>query len=618
MCSVVGYIGKNCSRSFVLEGLRRLEYRGYDSAGFACLDSSNQQLSYAKSEGRLENLVSELDKAPIDGFLSIGHTRWATHGASSHQNAHPQFDSQKKIAIVHNGIIENYRDLKAQLMQAGHVFSSETDTEIVARLIEDLLVVHNGQKNIGKKVFVDLLNKIEGAYAFVCLMQDYPDHIIMARKRSPLCIGIGEDEMFIASDMLAFAGKTNKVIFLPDESFAIVRKNSIELYGFDGTVLQPSIQEVDSQWDDFGKNGHEHFMLKEIYEQKGALYDTVSGLRSLGTTIWDQIGFAQELVQNLDSIALVGCGASWHAARIAQFYFEQVCMIPAQVHLASEFRYKSFFPKSNTLYVFISQSGETADTLEALRMVKALGLPTLALTNSPGSAMVREANGSLLTHAGREIAVASTKAFSTQLAVLYWFAHRIGLAQGLLQDVDLEQAENDLLRAAQVLEDTLESYKFDITHTLAKRYAGYNKAIFLGRHMSYPFAMEAALKFKELAYIFSQCYPAGELKHGPLALVDKQTPVFVFSYQDPLIYQKLLSNVQEAKARGGHIVVFAFEGQDELCELADCTFIIPQVNTLLGPLAMTGLMQFFAYAVANELGLPIDKPRNLAKSVTVE
>ncbi len=276
-------------------------------------------------------------------------------------------------------------------------------------------------------------------------------------------------------------------------------------------------------------------------------------------------------------------------------------MIPAQVHLASEFRYKSFFPASNTLYVFISQSGETADTLEALRLVKSLGLPTLALTNAPSSAMVREAHGSLLTYAGREIAVASTKAFSTQLAVLYWFAHRIALTKGILHAIDLEQAENDLLRAAQVLEDSLENYKFEINHTLAKRYARYSKAIFLGRHMSYPFAMEAALKFKELAYIFSQCYPAGELKHGPLALVDSQTPIFVFSYQDPLIYQKLLSNVQEAKARGGHIVVFAFEGQDELCELADCTFIVPQVNPLLGPLAMTGLMQFFAYAVQMNL-----------------
>ncbi len=618
MCSVVGYIGKNPSRSFVLEGLRRLEYRGYDSAGFACLDSSDQRLFYAKSEGRLENLVNELDRVPIDGFSSIGHTRWATHGVSSRQNAHPQFDSQEKIAIVHNGIIENHRDLRAQLQKAGHIFLSETDTEIIARLAEDLFAAHSHQENVAKSALIELLGMLEGAYAFVFLMQDYPDQIIMVRKRSPLCVGIGDGEMFIASDMLAFAGKTNKVVFLPDESFAIVRKDTIELYAFDGTALQSQIQEVESHWDDQGKKGHKHFMLKEIYEQKGAIYDTVYALRALQEKIWDQIGCSQDYIQKLDSVVLIGCGASWHAARIAQFYFEHVCMIPAQVHLASEFRYKSFFPASHSLYVFISQSGETADTLEALRLVKSLGLPTLALVNAPSSAMVREADGSLLTHAGREIAVASTKAFSTQLAVLYWFAHRIALAKGILNELYLEQAENDLLRAAQVLEDSLENYKFDINHTLAKRYAGYSKAIFLGRHMSYPFAMEAALKFKELAYIFSQCYPAGELKHGPLALVDSQTPIFVFSYQDPLIYQKLLSNVQEAKARGGHIVVFAFEGQDELCEIADCTFIIPRLNPLLGPLAMTGLMQFFAYAVADELGLPIDTPRNLAKSVTVE
>jgi glucosamine--fructose-6-phosphate aminotransferase (isomerizing) len=617
MCSVVGYVGKNYSRSFVLEGLRRLEYRGYDSAGFACLDSSDRRLFYAKSEGRLENLVNELDKAPIDGFLSIGHTRWATHGASSHENAHPQFDSKKKIAIVHNGIIENHRTLRAQLTQAGHVFSSDTDTEIIARLIEESTLTLDNSHTL-KQIFVHVLNKLEGAFAFVCLMQDYPDHIIMARKSSPLCIGIGEDEMFIASDMLAFAGKTNKVVFLPDESFALVRKDALELYTFSGVELPVTIQEIEFHWDDNGKNGHEHFMLKEIYEQKGALYDTIQAVRILGDGLWDQIGFSKDYIRTLDSVVLIGCGASWHAARIAQFYFEHVCMIPVQVHLASEFRYKSFFPALKTLYVFISQSGETADTLEALRLVKSVGLPTIALTNAPASAMVREAHGFLLTHAGREIAVASTKAFSTQLAVLYWFAYRIALAKEIVQAMHIEQAEEDLLRAAHVLEDSLEKYKFEIEHTLAKRYAQYNKAIFLGRHMSYPFAMEAALKFKELAYIFSQCYPAGELKHGPLALVDSQIPIFVFSYQDPLIYQKLLSNVQEAKARGGHIVAFAFEGQHELYELADCTFVISPVNPLLGPLAMTGLMQFFAYAVANELGLPIDKPRNLAKSVTVE
>ena len=614
MCSVFGYVGKNHCRSYVMEGLQKLEYRGYDSAGFACLDSDDKRLYFAKAKGRLKNLATLLKEKPMDGHIGIGHTRWSVYGKPSQENAHPHFDCEKRISIVHNGIIENYHPLKEQLTQAGHIFHSETDTETIAHLFESLLVSHKTLK----AAVVDLVNQLEGAYAFLCINQDYPDCMIMVRKRSPLCIGIGDDEIFVASDPLAFINQTKKVLFLPDESFAIVKKDLIELYEFSGKPLTPEVQELSIEWQDNQKNEHQHYMLKEIYEQKNVIHATVDFLHVMTDQIWDHLSLTKEQVKALDKIHLIGCGTSWHAARIAQFYFETICMMPTRVHLASEFRYMPFFPDENSLYVYISQSGETADTLEALRLVNSLNLPTITVTNVPSSTMVREAGGFLLTQAGQEIAVASTKAFSTQLTALYWLAHRIALEKRIIDTTQMEQAEQDLLVAAEVLENTIENYKRDICQTHAAFYAQFDRAIFLGRHLSYPLAMEAALKLKEISYIFSQCYPAGELKHGPLALVDEKTPVFIFSHSEPLIYQKIVSNAHETKARGGHVVAFVFEGQHELIDLADLSFVVPKVKPLLGPLAMIGIIQFFTYQIAKNLGCPIDKPRNLAKSVTVE
>jgi glutamine---fructose-6-phosphate transaminase (isomerizing) len=614
MCSVVGYIGKQYSRNFVLQGLSRLEYRGYDSAGFACLNPETNRLMYVKAEGRLKHLQQKLQEEPIDGYLGIGHTRWSTHGSSSLMNAHPQFDCQKTISLVHNGIIENHHELRQNLEQTGHIFHSQTDTEIIAHLFESLLVSHQ----TFKAAVIDLVKKLEGAYAFICLLEEQPDLMLVVRKRSPLCVGIGDNEMFISSDLLAFAGITDKFLFLPDESFALIRRDSIELYDFNGSPLPLTVQRLDVTWQGQEKMGHEHYMLKEIYEQKNAIHSTVNFLSSISSTLWDYLGLAPKEVAALDKVHFIGCGTSWHAARIAQFFFEQICMVPARVHLASEFRYMHFFPEKNSLYLLVSQSGETADTLEALRLINSMNLHTAVLTNVPSSTMVREAGGFLLTQAGQEIAVASTKAFSTQLSALYWLANRIALEKGIITTAQMELVEEDLLVAAEVLENTIENYKFEIHQTLAKNYARFKKFIFLGRHISYPFAMEAALKLKETSYLFAQCYPAGELKHGPLALVDRETPVFIFSHQDPLIYQKLVSNAQEVKARDGVLVVFAFEGQTELVSLADHVILVPRVKPLLGPLAMTGVMQFFIYQIALALGCPIDMPRNLAKSVTVE
>ncbi len=475
-----------------------------------------------------------------------------------------------------------------------------------------------------------MVKQLNGAYALVFLMEQYPDQLIVVRRRSPVAIGLGEDEMFVASDSLVFSDKTENVIFLEDESFAIVKRNGVEIFDFDGEPLLVKPQKIEARFAQVGKQGFDHYMLKEIYEQKLAIGRTISFYKDLDgkedlskkngkDQLWDQLGLTSEQVKSLRSINFVAAGTSWHSARIAQFFFESICKIPVHVSLGSEFRYMPLFPQENTVFIAISQSGETADTLEALRHIHSVGgMPTVALTNVAASSMVREAGGSLLMQAGPEISVCSTKAFSCQLASLYWLANRIALEKGLIDEEEMKVAEKDLLVVAEILESTIETYKKDIIDNLAKRYSKYDRFIFLGRHISYPFALEAALKLKEISYVFSQCYPSGELKHGPIALIDNSMPIVLFSSMDDIIYQKTVSNAQEVKARLGHLVVFAFEGQKELIDLADCAFVIPRVKPLLAPLAMTGLMQFFAYQITRELGHPIDKPRNLAKSVTVE
>jgi glutamine---fructose-6-phosphate transaminase (isomerizing) len=609
MCSVVGYVGKAYSRSYIIDGLNRLEYRGYDSAGFACLDQQANRLLWVKTPGSVAQLCVNFEQQPIDGFIGIGHTRWSTHGVSSQENAHPHFDCNKTIAIVHNGIFENYHELRSNLKKTGHHFISQTDTETVAHLFESLLIEHSILKNS----VVALLSQLQGAFACALIMERYPDTILVIRKRSPLCVGQGEGEMFIASDPLAFAGKTDRVIFLPDETFAFITSTGIELFDFTGAQIPYDVTSmaVDyTMWLADAKHGYDHVMLKEIYEQKKVIQRTVHTLSSLP----DVCKYAQDV----EWLVLVGCGTSYHAARIAQFFFEACAHIPTDVYLASELRHVPFFAQKNTIALALSQSGETADTLESLRFLNAQQVHTVALTNVASSTMVREAREHILTYAGPEIAVASTKSFTAQLATLYWLAHYISLRKKNGTEHTLIKAQQELLLVAEILENTIERYSSSIIKTLAPYYAQFKHMVFLGRHISYPFALEAALKLKEIAYIFTDCYPAGELKHGALALVDAQTPLFLFSTLDPLIYQKLVSNAQAIKARSGHLIVMVFEGQEALITLADYAFIIPVVPPLLGPLAMAGLTQFFLYHIAKVLDRPIDKPRNLAKSVTVE
>jgi glucosamine--fructose-6-phosphate aminotransferase (isomerizing) len=639
MCGIIAYVGDGQCRQVILDGLARLEYRGYDSVGMVCVDSKHQRLSFHKEAGGV-NLLEKMSQAvKFDGHVGMGHTRWATHGIVDQKNAHPHFNCKKNLAIVHNGIVEGYEELREELISQSHDFYSSTDSEVIAHVASTLIATHKSLKS----ALIELGLVIKGAYAFALIHEDYPDQIIVARRRSPLVIGVGTNEMFASSDFIAFADKTNKVVFIPDESFAIIKKDSINLFSFNGTPLPITIEEVDAKIADIDKQGFEHYMLKEIYEQKRAVNRTISFCRIIGSfadrpidekfdsprhqqvssemysdAIWRQLGLSKDQVKNLKHINLVAAGTSWHAARIAQFFFETICRIQTRIYLASEFRYMPFFTEENSVYIMITQSGETADTLEALRLVNSFEQHTIAITNVASSTIVREASGFLPMQAGPEISVASTKAFTTQLATLFWLANRMALERGDINRDQMHTAEEDLFVAAEVLEASIEIYKLKITQEWARYYSQFKHVIFLGRHISYPFAMEAALKLKEISYIFSQCYPAGELKHGPIALVDEHTPVILFSVLDDLIYRKLVSNAHEVKARSGHLLVFAFEGQTELINLADRAFIIPRTNPLLGPFAMAGLMQFFVYHITRELGRPIDKPRNLAKSVTVE
>lgn len=617
MCSVVGYRGPRACRNMVLEGLSRLEYRGYDSSGFACITPEGK-LACIKTPGGIDQLKNKIESTAhsaqaLDGMIGIGHTRWSTHGVASESNAHPHFDCQKTVAVVHNGIIENFVALKEKLQLVGHHFLSQTDTEVVAHLFEDL-----SKNSTPENAALALVSQLQGAYALLIMSQKFPDYLIAIRKSSPLCIGIGADQMFVGSDVFAFADKIDQVVFLPDESFALVSQTGYHVYNFFGERIYPPAQKNTCSWTQEGKAGYAHYMLKEIYEQKRVIIDTVTFLRANRAAGMHQLNITHEDLQELEQIHFIGCGTSWHAGLIAEYFMQEVAQVPTQSFLASEFRYKKFFSYKNALTFIISQSGETADSLEALRLLSASNQRTVTLTNVASSSMVREADGFLLTQAGQEIAVASTKAFTAQVAALYWLAHWIAHSKGLISTQAINRAEEELFVAGEILYNSIERYKFDIITRIAPQYATSKQFIFLGRHVSYPFALEAALKLKEIAYIFVDCYPAGELKHGPLALIDPQTPVVLFSCLDETIYKKLYANAQEVKARSGHLIVFAFEHQKDLIGLADTVFIFPKVNPLLAPLVMTGLVQFFVYQIATLLERPIDRPRNLAKSVTVE
>jgi glucosamine--fructose-6-phosphate aminotransferase (isomerizing) len=608
-CSIFGYIGNRICNNIIFEGLEKLEYRGYDSAGIAFLNQSLKSIEIIKSQGKLTNLENKLLSINTNYYCGIGHTRWATHGEANYENAHPHFDNYKNIAVVHNGIIENHFELKDILKAKNIKFVSDTDTEVIPHLFS----LEDNSSKLNQKI-INVISKLHGSFAFLSLMQD-ENLLIAARQGSPLCIGLGNDENFVASDCIAFSKYTNKIIYLPEKTFALISKDLVKIFDFAGNLLNLDVKEVNVNNNTFDLTGYKHYMIKEIYEQPLAIKSCIDGLIS-DSKLLDSSELGIDL-KNIKSINLIGCGSSCNAARIAQFYFERIAKIPTKVHLASEFRYMEFFPEKDSLYIAISQSGETADTLEAVKMIKKFNLTTLAITNFFASSLARECNAYLLTRAGPEISVAATKSFSTQVSLLYYLANFIAFNKSLITHNEFIKSVDDLYQTSDYLGISLEVNAKNIK-SYAKKYYHNDKFIILGRHITYPFAMEAALKLKEISYIFTDSYAAGELKHGSIALVDEKTPVIIFSSLDTQIYQKILSNAQEVKARKGKIISFVFESQKELIEISDDAIVFPECEPLLVPILMTGVMQKLFYNIALNRGCEIDKPRNLAKSVTVE
>ncbi len=617
MCGIVGYVGARRAVPILLDGLRRLEYRGYDSAGLAVVDDSHK-LIIRRVSGKLRKLEEALREQPIDGIYGIGHTRWATHGRPSEENAHPHHDCQANVVVVHNGIIENYLVLKRQLQQEGHVFASETDTEVIAHLVEK-----HFQGDLVEAVR-QAVKQLHGVFALGVISPADPGRIVAVRNGPPAVLGLAEDEYFLASDIPAILGHTHDIIFLADGDMAILDKDGVTLTDFDGRPLKRPVSRV--LWDPImaEKGGYKHFMLKEIFEQPRAVRDTLLGRVSqeTGRVFLDEMEITPSEFARFEQVRMVACGTSWHAALAGKFMLEKLARLPVEVDYGSEFRYRDPILSPQVLTVVISQSGETADTLAAQREAKLKGSPTLAICNVVGSMITREAAGTLMTHAGPEIGVASTKAFSAQLTALFLLALYLAQSRELLSDSESQRLAQELLRIPGKLERVLSQDA--VYEELARVLFRANDFLFLGRGIHYPIALEGALKLKEISYIHAEGYPAGEMKHGPNALIDENLPVVVLATRDRadpgslMRYEKTLSNIQEVKARGGIVAGLACEGDEDLKELVDHLMLVPQSAELLLPILEVLPLQLLAYHIAVRRGCDVDQPRNLAKSVTVE
>ncbi|GMA50414.1 glutamine--fructose-6-phosphate aminotransferase [Alicyclobacillus contaminans] len=610
MCGIVGYIGPRNVKDVVIGGLAKLEYRGYDSAGIATLD--NDKVSVVKSVGRLSNLEEKLERTPVGGHLGIGHTRWATHGRPSDENAHPHQDCSGRFAIIHNGIIENYLSLREELLAKGHQFKSETDTEVVAHLIEEL---YNGDLFA---TMVAVGKRIKGAYALVVMTKDEPDTIIAMRKASPLIIGLGDGENFIASDIPAVLEYTRRVYVLADGEMAVIHRNSVECFTLAGEAVSKDVLEV--TWDAVAaeRGGYDHFMLKEIHEQPKAIRDTLTGRIAPDysrVVFGEELSWTPEFVRSVDRIHIVACGTSWHAGLVGKAVIEQLARIPVDVEIASEYRYRNPIQSENTLIVVISQSGETADTLAALRDAKARGRKVLAITNVVGSSAAREADDVLITRAGPEIAVASTKAYTTQLVVLYLLAVYFAQERGLLDDTLIRELLTGMAALPQAADQVLDTAPQ--LEQFAKDWSKVEDTFFIGRGVDYYLSLEGALKLKEISYIHAEAYAAGELKHGTLALITEGVPVIALVTQTDL-YEKTLSNIKEVKARDAFVLGVTFVGDEALAKSVDQVIYLPKTMPLLSPIVTVIPLQLLAYYAAVARGNDVDKPRNLAKSVTVE
>ncbi len=620
MCGIVGYVGNKQVVPLIIDGLRKLEYRGYDSAGIAVVDDDHH-LSLRRAEGKLRNLEEAIRLNPLDGNYGIGHTRWATHGRPTEENAHPHRDQSGKIVVVHNGIIENYLTLKERLADLGHEFNTETDTEVVAHLIGHYVETEGMSLELGVRKAVA---ELRGIFALAIISVDEPDMVIAVREGPPVVIGMGDGEFFVASDIPPILAHTRDVFFLGDREIAVLTKDSVRVTDFDGHIVEPEQQRI--TWDPImaEKGGFKHFMLKEIYEQPRAVRDTVQGRISLdtGKVYLDPMDISEADFLGLTSIKIAACGTSWHAGLAGKYMIESLARIPVDVDYASEFRYRDPVLRETDLLIVISQSGETADTIAAMREAKRAGCKVLAICNVHGSMITREADGTILTHAGPEIGVASTKAFTAQMVALYLFALYLGELRGNIDEERAKKLSQDLaelpLKIEQLLNDA------DSIEELSKEFFRVQDFLYLGRGINFPVALEGALKLKEISYIHAEGYPAGEMKHGPNALIDEKLPVVVVNTREKgnagseLRYEKTHSNIVEVKSRDGIIISVLTEGDTMSSKVSSHVIEIPETSDLLGPILSIVPLQLLSYHIAVRRGCDVDQPRNLAKSVTVE
>ena len=613
MCGIVAYLGQQNAYEIIIKGLQRLEYRGYDSAGIALHQKGD--IHVFKQKGKVKDLQDFIADKNTSSSLGIGHTRWATHGLPNNTNAHPHQSGNKQISLVHNGIIENYAILKQELEQRGHHFLSETDTEVLVHLIED--IQEKSKLSLFEAVRV-ALSEVVGAYAIVVIDKSNPDQLIAARKSSPLVIGIGEDEYFLASDATPIVEYTKNVIYLDDDEIALIDLNKgLTLKTISNEIKTPYVQELEMQLEALEKGGYEHFMLKEIYEQPQSILDSMRGRINITKSLVGLGGIKnyEEKLLNANRLIFVACGTSWHAGLVGEYLFEEIARIPVEVEYASEFRYRNPIINENDVVIAISQSGETADTLAAIKIAKERKATIIGICNVVGSSISRETDCGSYTHAGPEIGVASTKAFTAQVTILTLMAMMIGKRKGTINAEKFNRLVVEMNSIPEKLKTVLKQDK--LIEKIANIYHQSTNALYLGRGINFPLALEGALKLKEISYIHAEGYPAAEMKHGPIALIDEEMPVFVIATKDSS-YEKIVSNIQEVKARKGKIIAIVSEGDTEVKKIADHYIEIPKCDELLVPLLATVPLQLLSYHIAVMRGCNVDQPRNLAKSVTVE
>jgi len=614
MCGIIGYIGSKPVVPVLLDGLRRMEYRGYDSAGVALV--SPEGINLRRSAGKLINLENAIRDEPVDGLYGVGHTRWATHGRPTEENAHPHRDCTGSIVVVHNGIIENYLELKHELQAQGHEFKTETDTEIVAHLVEREMR-GDGLENAVRRALVFM----RGMFAIVLVSVDDPEKLVAVRNGPPIVIGLGDKEFFVASDVTAILSHTRDVVFLGDEEMAVITRSGVTFTDYAGAQVSKTSQRV--LWDPIAaeKGGHKHFMLKEIFEQPAAARDTILGRVSLdrGEIFLEDLHITPDTLRAVQKVTILACGTSWHAGLVGKYVLESLAGLPVEVDYGSEYRYRDPIVGKDELVVVITQSGETADTLAALREARRKGAHSIAICNVVGSMATREADGTVYTHAGPEIGVASTKAFTAQLVALNLLALYLAQVRGTRSPEEIRRHIDDLLHLPQIIEQAIKASV--PIEKVAERFYSRTDFLFLGRGLHYPIALEGALKLKEVSYIHAEGYPAGEMKHGPIALIDEQMPIVAVA-PDDLVFEKMVGNVQEAKARGGSVIAITSADDPRMSAVLDpardVEVSMPRTSPLLTPIIMTIPLQLLAYYIAVRRGCDVDQPRNLAKSVTVE